>query len=265
MERVVIFLHGIEVHSGAFRFVGPELANDHSEVYAFDRRGFGNSKEQDLPRGDTHDFDRHLQDVDDFVDFVNRNHPGKELFLFGHSIGCAYALWYAANHPEKIAGLILASPPLEMGFKLPRQDTLKLALSPVYHHHSMYNLIDEWPQTFKVSEEYQLISDDPLSTKIFGLGYLFDAQTKLTNNMPHNASKVNNPVLLLHGDKDVIALPKSSEDIRDKLESDDKRIQTFEGGDHWLYQSIIPNMGSKYNPEVKRKVSVPAREWLKLH
>ena len=48
-EKAVVFLHGIEVHSGAFRFMGPELANANTEVYAFDRRGFGRSKEPDPP------------------------------------------------------------------------------------------------------------------------------------------------------------------------------------------------------------------------
>jgi alpha-beta hydrolase superfamily lysophospholipase len=51
VDRVVIFLHGIEVHSGAFGFMGPELTAGNSEVYGFDRRGFGMSKEADLPRG----------------------------------------------------------------------------------------------------------------------------------------------------------------------------------------------------------------------
>ena len=80
-ERAVIFLHGIEVHSGAFGFMGPELANDGSEVYGFDRRGFGNSKEPDLPRGDTHGFDRHLEDLNEVVEFVRKNQLGKKLFI----------------------------------------------------------------------------------------------------------------------------------------------------------------------------------------
>jgi alpha-beta hydrolase superfamily lysophospholipase len=76
-ERAVVFLHGIEVHSGAFRVMGPELANAGCEVYAFDRRDFGNSKELELPRGDTHRFDRHLEDVNDedvneVVEFVRK-------------------------------------------------------------------------------------------------------------------------------------------------------------------------------------------------
>jgi alpha-beta hydrolase superfamily lysophospholipase len=265
VERAVIFLHGIEVHSGAFRFMGPELANAGCEVYGFDRRGFGNSKEPDLPRGDTHGFDRHLADLNEVVDFVHQNQPGKPLFIFGHSIGCAYALWYVANYPQRIDGLILAAPPLEAGFKIPVGDTLKVALAPRIGHHSMYNLIDEWPKAFRESEVYQLISQDPLCTKTFGLGFLFNVQTKLANKMLQNASKIEKPVLLIHGDIDIIALPNSSNRIIEKLASKDKNLKVFQGADHWFYQSIIPQTGSKYSLEQKREVSGAVKNWLETH
>ena len=267
IERVVIFFHGIEVHSGAFGFIGPELAKDGCEVYGFDRRGMGNSKEQSLPRGDTQSFERHLQDIDEIVEVVRKKQPNKKLFVFGHSIGSAYALWYAAHYPQKIDGLILASPPLKTGFKVPFGDTLKLALSPAYHHHSMYNLIDEWPQTFKESEEYRLITEDNLCTKEFGLGFLFDVQTKLANKMTHNASRIEKPVLIIHGEQDIVALPESSKIILDKLASADKSLHMFEGegANHWYYQSIIPKMSSTYDLEKKRTVSTYVNDWLKKH
>jgi alpha-beta hydrolase superfamily lysophospholipase len=262
-ERAVVFLHGIEVHSGAFRFMGPELANAHCEVYGFDRRGFGNSKEPDLPRGDTHGFDRHLEDLNEVVEFVHKNVPDKKLFLFGHSIGCAYALWYAAHYPEQIDGLILAAPPLKTGFKIPAGDTLKVALAPRIQHHSMYNLIDEWPKAFRESEEYKLISQDELCTKEFGLGFLYNVQFKLANKMLQNASKIEKPVFLMHGDSDIVVLPNSSKLIMDKLASKDKTLHMFEGADHWFYQSIIPQMGSKYTLEQKKAVSGAAKDWIK--
>ena len=265
VERAVIFLHGIEVHSGAFRFMGPELSSDGSEVYGFDRRGFGNSKEPDLPRGDTHGFDRHLEDLNEVVGFVHKSHPDLKLFIFGHSIGCAYALWYAANHPSQVDGLILAAPPLETEFKIPTADTLKIAVSPRIAHHSMYDLIDKWPQAFRESEEYKLISQDELCTKEFGLGFLFNVQTKLSNKMPQNASKIQLPVLLIHGDSDIVALPHSSKVIFEKIASSDKSLHTFAGADHWFYQSIIPTMSTKYSLDQKKPVSAVIKEWLKAH
>ncbi len=267
IDTVVLFLHGIEVHSGAFRFMGPELANEGSEVYGFDRRGMGNSKEPNLQRGDTRNFERHLEDLDEVVEEVRKNQPNKKLFIFGHSIGCAYALWYAAKYLQKIDGLILASPPLKTGFKLPFGDTLKIVLSPAYHHHSMFNLIDDWPQAFKESEEYKLISQDELCTKEFGLGFLFEVQTKLANKMLNNAEKIEKPVLIMHGDQDIVALPESSRMILDKLGSKDKNLHMFEGegANHWYFQSIIPTMSSKYDLEKKRTVSNVVNNWLKKH
>lgn len=265
IDRVIVFLHGIEVHSGAFRFMGPELASDNSEVYSFDRRGFGNSKEADLPRGDTCSFDRHLDDLKEVVEHVRQIQPGKKVFIFGHSIGCTYTLWYAAKYPQQVDGIILAAPPLKTGFKVPTSDTLKLVFSPIVHHHSMYNFVDGWPQSFKVSEEYKLITGDQLCTKEFGLGFLFDLQIKLVNKMLQNVSKINKPVLLLHGDKDVIALPISSNKILEKLPTEDKTLQVFPDADHWFYQSIIPSMGSTYDLEKKKKVSAVANDWLRKH
>ncbi len=262
VDRVVIFLHGIEVHSGAFGFMGPELASGNSEVYGFDRRGFGNSKEPDLPRGDTKSFDRHLEDLNEVVEAVRKNHPGKKLFIFSHSVGCAYALWYAAHYPQQVDGLILASDSLEAGFKVPTQDTIKLVFSSIIEHHSMYDLIDKWPQAFREGEEYKLISEDELCTKVFGLGFLFELQTKLANKMLHYASKIEKPVLLIHGDADIIALPEGSNKIMEKLASDDKKLQMFPGADHWLYQSIIPKMSSKYSLEQKKQVSNTVNNWL---
>ncbi len=262
-EKIVIFFHGIEVHSGAFRFMGPELANANCEVYAFDRRGSGKSKEPNLPRGDTVNFERHLEDLNEVVETVQKNHLEKEILIFAHSIGCAYALWYATHYPEQITGLILASPPVEAGFKLPIQDTVKVALSPVISHHSMYNLINKWPLSFKESEEYKLISEDELCTKEFGLGFLFSLQTKIANKMLQNASKVEKPVLIIQGDADVIALPNGSKLIMEKLASKDKNLQVFQGADHWFYQSIIPTMSSKYSIEQKREVSTAAKNWIK--
>ena len=179
--------------------MGPELASGKSEVYAFDRRGFGKSKESDLPRGDVHNFERHLEDINEVVDALHKDHPGKKLLIFGHSVETAYALWYAANFPQQLDGLILANSPVEAGFKLPIRDTVKIVFSPAIQHHSMYDLVDKWPQAFRESEEYKLISEDEFCTKVFGLDFLFEVQTKLANKMLHNASKIEKPVFLMHG------------------------------------------------------------------
>jgi len=120
-------------------------------------------------------------------------------------------------------------------------------------------------QAFREGEEYKFISEDELCTKVFGLGFLFELQTKLVNKMLQNASKIKKPVFLIHGDADIVALPESSNKIMEKLASNDKNLQVFHGADHWLYQSIISKMSSKYSLEQKTEVSAAAKNWLEKH
>ena len=134
-KRAVVCVHGIEAHSGFFKTLGTEMAKEGSEVYAFDRRGFGNSVEEGLSRGDTKDFKRHLQDFDDFVAFVKKSHPSKKVFMLGHSIGSAYALWFAASRPDALDGIILAAPPVIPTTKPPISDTIKFPFLLIFAVH----------------------------------------------------------------------------------------------------------------------------------
>ncbi|MGA2767227.1 MAG: alpha/beta hydrolase [Candidatus Bathyarchaeia archaeon] len=84
-------------------------------------RGFGNSKEEGIPRGDTRDFKRHMQDLDEAVDFVRKGYQNQKVYMFGHSLGGCYTLWYAANHPDSLDGVMLAAPNIESGLRPPRR------------------------------------------------------------------------------------------------------------------------------------------------
>jgi alpha-beta hydrolase superfamily lysophospholipase len=105
--------------------MGQELAADGAEVYALDLRGFENSKEEGLSRGDTRNFKRHLKDVNEVVDFVRKSHPGKGVYMFGHSIGGCYTLWYAANHPDSLDGIILAAPAIVLAPGISGRDYIR--------------------------------------------------------------------------------------------------------------------------------------------
>ena len=110
VRRAVICIHGLPGQADQFQLLARDLVSEGSEVYAIDLRGFGNSVEQGLPRGDTRNFQRHLQDLDEVIENVCRKHQGKEIFLLGYSVGGNYAVWYAARHPGSLDGLILLAP-----------------------------------------------------------------------------------------------------------------------------------------------------------
>ncbi len=77
-ERALVCIHGFGGHSGFFKPFGEILACGGINVYALDLRGFGNSKEKDLPMGDTSDFGieqtSHPQFATGFVDKARAQH-----------------------------------------------------------------------------------------------------------------------------------------------------------------------------------------------
>lgn len=107
-------------------------------------------------------------------------------------------------------GLILAAPPVIPGFKVASKEAIELPFQSVLEPHRMFDLLDHWPQAFKESEEYRLITEDERCTKKFGVGWLVHVQTKLVKKMLSNASKIDKPTLVLQGDADIIAVPEGA-------------------------------------------------------
>jgi proline iminopeptidase len=106
---VMIFLHGGP--GGDFRYALPlvdpdvpgALVADH-RVVMWDQRGTGLSRRHDR---DDVSIDHYFRDLVALVDAVSPHEP---VVLVGHSWGGAYAAWYLANHPDRVAGAVLIHP-----------------------------------------------------------------------------------------------------------------------------------------------------------
>ncbi len=239
------------------------MAKEGSEVYAFDRRGFGNSVEEGVPRGDAKNFKRHLQDFDDFVSFVKKNHPGKKVFMLGHSLGSAYALWYAASHPDALDGIILAAPPVASTIRLPVYDTIKFPFLLIFSPRTMYNLFDRWPQSFKGTEEYRTIGADPLCAKKFGVRWLVSVQRTLSNPILANGAMLGKPTLIIQGTADVVTLPEGAKKLYEALRVEDRSLELFPEASHHFYRVIYP--GEPLDAHTAMHVTMVVTDWLSAH
>jgi len=98
----VVFVHsdaGVRDH---WRAAMNHIAAQHCAI-AFDRRGHG---ESDVPRNSDYSVDRSADDVLAVADALNLD----RFVLVGHSGGGAIAFAFAAQHPERVAGLLLVDP-----------------------------------------------------------------------------------------------------------------------------------------------------------
>jgi pimeloyl-ACP methyl ester carboxylesterase len=104
----IVLLAGLGDGMASFKAVVPELAKA-ATVVVYDRAGYGGSAKPDSPR-DAVAADRELMEL-----LAKSGAPGPYV-LVGHSLGGLYAEYFAAKHPDLVAGLILEeSRPTDFG------------------------------------------------------------------------------------------------------------------------------------------------------
>jgi pimeloyl-ACP methyl ester carboxylesterase len=96
---VVVMLAGLGDGMDSFAGVAPDLAQG-ATVVIYDRAGYGGSAAEPGPR-DAAAVDRELSGL---LAQIGVRGP---FVLAGHSLGGSFAEYYAARHPEQVAGLIL--------------------------------------------------------------------------------------------------------------------------------------------------------------
>jgi alpha-beta hydrolase superfamily lysophospholipase len=262
--RIVVCLHGIDLHSGAFKFMGERLASEGIEVYALDYRGFGNSKEEGLERGDTRNFDRQLQDIIESLSQLRGTNPKAKVFMLGHSIGTTFTLWLAANHQDLIDGIILEAPPVKGNVRVSPFDLLKIALQANLSPRTRFDLLSRLPQSFQ-EKRRKTIMEDPLCPKDYSVYWLYGVTRKLTGRMLYHGSRIRKPALVIYGEMDDEALPEGVKQLFERLASKDKMIRSFTDADHYLYDTAFIMLTPAYDSVKAAQVVNAAREWLWTH
>lgn len=263
-KRIVVCLHGIDLHSAAFTYAGERLASDSTDVYALDYRGFGNSKEEGLERGDTRSFSRQLKDITEAVKNLRESNPEAKVFMLGHSIGTTFTLWFVANHPEMVDGMILESPPVKGNVRVSPLDLLKIALQANFTPRSRFDLQSRLPTSFQ-ERRHKIILEDPLCPKDYSVYWLFGVSRNLTGKMLEHGSRIQKPALVVYGELDDEALPEGVKQLFEKLAAKDKMIRSFADADHYLYDTALVKRTLTFDPGKAEQVVGVVGDWLRAH
>jgi pimeloyl-ACP methyl ester carboxylesterase len=104
LGRPLVFIHGVGAGTSSFmwRKNFDELAKDF-RVYALDLLGFGFS---DKPAGASYSADLYVELISDFI----REVVGYPANVIASSLGAAYAIRVADEHPELISSMVLNAP-----------------------------------------------------------------------------------------------------------------------------------------------------------
>jgi alpha-beta hydrolase superfamily lysophospholipase len=230
-KAVVCVLHGVGEHFGRYQPDGEAMAQAGFIVAGFDQRGFGRSGGR---RGHTPSLEAYFDDIDRFLHEVSRRYPGIPQFLYGMSMGGVLVLAYTPVRKPSVIGVIAAAPGLKTALE---EQKLKVFLARLLGRVLPTFTLNSGVDPQEISRDPQVIQaylNDPLHHFLVTAAW-GRAMLRAIDLVFLNASRFPLPVLLLHGTKDAIAYPTSSQAFAELAPKDKVTLKMWDGYKHELH------------------------------
>jgi acylglycerol lipase len=226
----VVLIHGMGEHSGRYGHLAAYFVANQIDVYAVDLFGHGKTEGT---KGHTPKIDDYLWQVDFLVNMIKQ--IGKPVFLYGHSMGGGVVLNYLFKRNPSIAGVIASAPAIEPAFEVPKA---KLWMGKIgrklFPSLSQSNGLD----VNGISRDSKVINAyhaDPLVHDIIsaevGIGVIEWGKWLSTLEK----EKVSVPLLVMHGDRDILTSHSASEKFTSKFNAGDVTFKSWSGLFHELH------------------------------
>lgn len=239
-HAVVVAVHGFNDHAGAFADVATFLGNNAVAVYAYDQRGFGDSR----VRGFWPGVSALTDDLKWITGEVRKKHPGTPLYLLGESMGGAVVMAALASPaPPYVDGVILSAPALWGRDTMPFYQ--RWALEAATHTVPWLELTGKelGIQASDNIEMLKRLARDPRfihQTRVDAMAGLAD----LMDVAEESVGGLGGPALILYGEKDEV-IPK--EPVLQALRrlppnrAPEARIALYKNGWHMLMRDLQAN------------------------
>jgi acylglycerol lipase len=244
-RAVVVISHGVSEHSARYTHVGQRLAGAGYAAYALDHRGHGRSegKRVMVNAGDV------VADLRAFIDLAAARHPGKPVYLLGHSMGAAIAIACAVRHQDALAGLLLSGALADPDAASPVTRALSRVLSKLTPSLGVYqvdaSLISRDPEVVRAYEQDPLVHHGKLPARTVA------ELTGAVGKFPEEVPALRLPILVMHGGEDSLTTIAGSRMVHDRASSSDKTLEIYDGLRHEILNE----------PEKERVISEMI-EWL---
>ena len=229
----VIIVHGLGEHGGRYAHVARRLVKTGCVTYALDHRGHGQSEG---PRVLIRNFQHLMDDIDQMVERVRREHPGMPLFLLGHSMGGALSLGHALRHGEKLSGLMLSGPAVALDGAPPLLKPISKCLSAVAPRLGLFSI------DFKlITRDRHAVADfvaDPLNYHGKMPVATLAEIVRFVEWLPTVLSMLKLPLLLMHGENDQLAGVSGSRRVYEQVSSKDKTLKVYDGLFHEIFNEL---------------------------
>ncbi|MFN2145452.1 MAG: lysophospholipase [Anaerolineales bacterium] len=250
VKAVLFIAHGLAEHGGRYINLVNQVVPLGFAVYAMDQYGHGRS---DGERVYINRFEDYIHPLKTFLDMVAEWHPGKKVFLMGHSMGGLIAAVYLLDHQEDFAGAIISAPLTKIPSNINAFSRIVVQI--------LANVI---PKARLVGVDSSGISRDPDEVARYvndPLVYTGNSTTKLgaetlraMEKVTAGRAKISLPILIVQGGADPLVDLSGAQELYDAISSEDKTLKYYDG----YYHEMINDIG-------KEVVLEDLCQWLEAH
>jgi alpha-beta hydrolase superfamily lysophospholipase len=230
-RRLLLVVHGFAEHSGRYEHLGRWFAARGFAVHAYDQQGHGRSEGD---RGHVDRFDDMLDDLEQLLARVRREHPGLPVFVVGHSMGgLEVAAWVSGRRPD-IAGAVTSGAALEVAaVPSPTQRVLLRVMRRLRPKARLDRPIatEALSRDPEVGRAYR---EDPLVFQYMTLS-LASAFFAAGRSALENAGRTQVPMLLLHGEDDPLTPALGSRAFFERLDPSRSELRIYPGLRHEIF------------------------------
>ena len=232
-RAVLVNLHGLGDHSGLYPSLAAHFPPQEIALYAYDMRGNGRSPGQ---RAYLKSWSEYREDLQAFLQRVREWERDLPLFLLGNSLGGLVVLDYALHHPEALAGVIAAAPPLGKVGVPPILMSLGRVMSTIMPRFSLQVGMDLSGLARDPSVVQSVLADPHFHRR--GTARLSTEVTAAIARVQAGAADFSAPLLILHGSADRMVPPDGSREFFAKVRHPDKEFREYPGAYHVLFADV---------------------------
>lgn len=222
-KAVIFLVHGYDEHSGRYEYFAQHCVNHGMVVYALDHWGHGKSEGK---RGFIPAFSVYHDGLDALIEEIPDEHMALPIILVGHSLGGLIAATYLLENQEYFAAAVLSGP------------AIKTTEEPSSLMKGMSKFLSKVAPAMGVlaldakgvSRDPEVVADYLADPLVSGSKISARLAAEMMANMElvqRYAAKITLPILLLHGEKDVLTAPEGSMLLYERIGSHEKMLKIY--------------------------------------
>jgi alpha-beta hydrolase superfamily lysophospholipase len=227
----ILLVHGLGEHSSRYTHVAEHLTERGFAVHTLDHYGHGKSEGQP---GYVERFSVFLDGVTALLHKVQSENPEQSLFLVGHSMGGLIAATFLLEQQAAFRACVLSGPAIKSDQAPPAIVVALIRLIAVLVPTAPLIQLDASgvsrdPDVVKAYMNDPLVHHGKLSARL-----LAEMSATMKSTLA-KADDIRIPIILMHGDADLLTAPSGSVELHARVGSDDKTLKLYPGLFHEIF------------------------------